>query len=107
MKYYRYLFLTERLEKKKDKIIKKLNQNRFQMNIYLIVLTVNENNHLEIINSALLLQPAYPREDYFVVGLAESYEDALELVEKMTQEVYHKTKGADIRRYIIEREQEG
>ena len=106
MKYYRHIYLTEGLEKKKDKIIQKLESNKFQISIHLLVLSRNEKNHLEIINSVLLLQPDYPKEDYFVVGIAKSYDDALELVEKITEEVYHETEGTDIRSYILEKEQE-
>lgn len=106
MRYYRHIYLAEGLEKKKDKIIKKLENNKFQVSIHLIVLPQNEKNHLEIINSVLLLQPDFPKEDYFVVGISKSYDDALELVEKITEEVYHETKGTDIRSYILKKEQE-
>lgn len=106
MRYYKHLYLMEGLEKKKEKIIGKLNQNKFQMNIHIITLAQNEKNHLEIYDSRLLLQPSFPHEDFFVVGIAKGYEDALELVEEITQEVYNETKGADIRSYILKKEQE-
>ena len=66
----------------------------------------NKKNHLEIYNSVLLLQPDYPHEDFFVVGIEKGYEDAVELVEQIVQEVYNETKGADIRSYILKKEQE-
>lgn len=106
MKYYRHLYLTEGLEKKKDKIIKKLENQKFQPSIHIIVLAENEKNHLEIYNSVLLLQPDFPGKDFFVAGIARSYDDALELVEMITDEVYQATGGTDIRSYIIEKEQE-
>ena len=37
MKYYRHIYLTEGLEKKKDKIIQKLESNKFQISIHLLV----------------------------------------------------------------------
>ena len=106
MRYYRYLYLSEGLKKKKDRIIAKLEKKKFQMDIYLITLSCNGNNQLEIWNSVLFLQPSFPQTDHFVAGLAKDYEDALELVEKITQEVYNETKGADIRSYILNKEQE-
>ena len=48
MKYYRHLYLSEGLEKKKDKIIQKLNENKLQYDIYLITLPVADHNQLEI-----------------------------------------------------------
>ena len=51
MRYYRYLYLSEGLKKKKDRIIAKLEKKKFQMDIYLITLSCNGNNQLEIWNS--------------------------------------------------------
>ncbi len=107
MRYYRYLYLSGSLEKKKEKIIRKLEEKRFQLNIYVITLAGNEKNHLEIYQSNLFLQPDFPYEDFFVVGIAGGYEDAVELVEEIAKEVYNETKGADIRSYILKKEQEG
>ena len=106
MQYYRHLYLMEGLEKKKEKIIRKLEDNKFQPNIHIITLAQNEKNHLEIYNSVLLLQPEFPKDDFFVVGIAKGYDDAVELVEVIAQEVYNETKGADIRSYILKKEQE-
>lgn len=106
MKYYKYLYLEEGLEKKKDKIIRKLEENKIQPGIHLIILSVNGNNHLEIINPNLFLQKNYPKEEYFIVGIAKDYFGALEMVEEIVQEVYNETKGADIRSYILRKEQE-
>ena len=106
MRYYKHLYLMEGLEKKKGRIIRKLEENKFQANIHIITLSQNEKNHLEIYNSVLLLQPDYPHEEFFVVVIAKGYEDAVELVEQIVQEVYNETKGADIRSYILKKEQE-
>ena len=106
MQYYRHLYLTEGLKKKKSKIIEKLENNKFQMNIHIVTLSNNKQNNLEIYHSAVLLQPNFPHDDFFVVGIAKDYEDALELVEEIVQEVYNETKGADIRSYILRKEQE-
>ena len=72
-----------------------------------ILLPANEKNQLEILNAAWLLQPDYPKEGLFVVGIADSFENALEYVEKISQEVYDSTKGLDIRNYILMKEREG
>lgn len=106
MRFYRHLYLAEGLEKKKDKIIRRLEEGRFLPGVYLVTLPEREGSQLEICSSRLFLQPAFPREPLFVAGLAKDYEDALELVEKITREVYNETKGTDIRSYILEKEQE-
>ena len=106
VRYYRHLYLSEGLEKKKEKIIQKLNENNLQYDIYLITLPVTEHNQLEIYNSLELKQPSYPQKEWFVVGLAKGYDAALELVEEITRTVYNETRGADIRSYILEKERE-
>ena len=105
MRYYKHLYLAEGI-KKKEKIIRKLEEKKLQMNIHVITLARNEKNQLEIYNSMVFLQPDFPYDDFLVVGLAKGYEDAVEMVEEIAQEVYNKTKGADIRSYILKREQE-
>ena len=105
MRYYKHLYLAEGI-KKKEKIIRKLEEKKLQMNIHVITLARNEKNQLEIYNSMVLRQPDFPYDDFFVVGIAKGYEDAVEMVEEIAQEVYNKTRGADIRSYILEREQE-
>ena len=101
MRYYKHLYLAEGL-KKKEKIIRKLEEKK----LHVITLARNEKNQLEIYNSMVFLQPDFPYDDFLVVGLAKGYEDAVEMVEEIVWEVYNKTKGADIRSYILEREQE-
>ena len=105
MRYYKHLYLADGI-KKKEKIIRKLEEKKLQMNIHIITLARNEKNQLEIYDSMVFLQPNFPHDDLFVVGLAKGYEDAVEMVEEIAREVYNKTKGADIRSYILEREQE-
>lgn len=106
MKYYKHLYLSEGLVKKRDKVIKKLEQKKFQLDIHLIVLSEDGRNQLEIYHSLLFCQPSYPERDYFVVGIAKGFDEAVELVEEITREVYNETRGADIRSYILKREQE-
>lgn len=106
MKYYKHLYISEDLKKKKDKIIRKLEQNKLQLNIQLIILPKSNHNQLEIINSQILLQPSYPKKDLFVVGIVSSHDDALEFVENIAREVYESTDNADIRNYILKKEQE-
>ena len=107
MRYYRRLYWGEGLEKKKEKIIRRLNTGRLQRDIHVLVLPEQGTNQLEIYNATLFLQPDFPNDDFFVVGIVRGYEAALELVEEITGEVYKKTGGADIRTYLLEREQEG
>lgn len=107
MKFYRELYVSERLEKKQEKIIEKLKAGKFQRGYQLIALAPNPENHLEIFNSMMLLQPALPQKELFIVGITKDYDEALEFVEHLLEKVYNETGRTDIRSYILEKEQEG
>ena len=106
MKYYHNLFISEGLKRKKEEILLKIDKNQFQFDKYVIVLSQNEKNHLDIYNSAVLLQQYHNQEGMVVVGIASGFDGALELVEKITQTVYNETKGTDIRGFLIKKQQE-
>lgn len=106
MKYYKYLYISDSLKSKKDKIIQKLNKNKLQFDVFLVTLPRTKHNQLEIINSQILLQPSYPKEDLFVVGIFSSYDEAVEMIETIAQKVYSDMQGIDIRNYILKKEQE-
>ncbi len=107
MRYYKYLYVGESVKKKKSKIISRLEKGKFQLDIHLLVLPGTENNQLEIINPNLFLQKNYPVTECFVVGIVKGFEEALEILEEIVQDVYNETRGADIRSYILNKEQEG
>lgn len=105
MKYYYALYTDKHTKDMLEQIKKKIEKNKWQFEIYLIALTKNDNNHLEIFNSVLLLQEAISKNELFLVGIASGYTESLELVEKITQEVYDETSGVDIRNYILQKQQ--
>lgn len=105
MQYYKYLYLAEGLEKKKEKLIRKLEKRKLQLDVHVITLAVNEKNQLEIYHTIQFKQPSFPYRDLFVVGIARGYDEAVELVERIATEVYEETGTCNIRSYILEKEQ--
>lgn len=106
MKYYHAVYMSEELISKRKEIIDKIENNKWQPEIYLIVLAQNERNHLEYFHSVLLIQKCIPKEHLFVVGIANGSGGATDLIEKITEEVYDNTKGTDIRNYILQKQHE-
>lgn len=100
MKYYCEYYLSDSLIEKKEEILGKLENGKFQLGKYIIVLAENKGNQLEIIDAMYLMQRYYQKRELFVVGVADGFEEALNLVEKITREVYDATGGADIQAYI-------
>lgn len=100
MKFFKNLYVTEYVEGRKEKIIKKLQTGKFPLSYYILVLIEEGENQLEFYSASLLYQKKLQDENLFVVGIAAGYEDAIYLVEDITREVYEKTGTVDIRSYI-------
>ena len=107
MRFYKYLHVQDELEKKKDKIIKKLKQKKILLSCHVVALSSNPKNQRDIYSSKYLFQPGFPTDELFVVAIVKSHDDALEFVENLVKDVYNETKGTDIRSYILEKEQDG
>lgn len=98
MKFYRRLYVGDSIEDP-EKVKWKLMHNVGQFSVYVIALAQSDDQ-LDIFHCALLKQRYYDRENLFVVGLAGSREEAVELVVAMMEETVEKTGEADIRGYI-------
>lgn len=107
MRFYKYLYVQEELEKKKDKIISKLMQKKILLSCHVVALSSTDKNQLDIYSSKYLFQPGFPTDELFVVAIVKSHEDAIEYVEKLLKDVYNETKRTDMRSYILEKEQDG
>lgn len=100
MRYAKHLYLTEEMEERKARILQKLQKRKLQREVFLLAITNQGEGYLEIVSSLELLQSSYPSEKLFIVGLAGDYEDALELVRQITEEVYHQTGDTRIVEYL-------
>lgn len=106
MKYYKYLYLGEGLENKKEKLKEKLDSRHFLPGIQLIVLSQGKEDQLEIFSANLLLQKNLSKDSLFVVGITKDFGEALEIVEGILHTVYNETGGTDMRSYILKKEQD-
>ena len=106
MKYYYALYMSDDLISKREQILRKIQQDKWQLGKYLIVLPSNASNQLEFYSSVILLQDAMTKDDLFVVGIASGYDEAVKLVKKITEDVYEETQTADIRNYLLDKQRE-
>ena len=101
MKYYHNLYLSDELKEKKEGIIYKLEHDKIQLNKYVIVLAENANNNLEFYDTALLLQRGWKKRRLLVVGIADGFEEALYLVEKIALFMSQKHEFVSKKKYQI------
>ncbi|MDD3206170.1 MAG: hypothetical protein PHS74_10640 [Lachnospiraceae bacterium] len=101
MKFYKYLYTTEKYADKKKKICRRLRWNIGQINVHVITLAKG-NDLLEIYHCALLQQKNFRRQGIFIVGIAEGYEEAVSLSQQIISEIYQKTGDVAVKQYIID-----
>ncbi len=106
IKFYCNLYISEDFQTQKEKIIRKLRNNRVQPQVYVIALPSGSQNHLEFYSSMLLKQRAFQKMPLFVVGVANGYEDALYITQEIVEKVYMETKDTNIREYIESKQEE-
>lgn len=100
MKFYRNLYVSDGYEKKKEELVQRMQKGKYPLTAYLLVFIENGPNQMEFYSTAMLYQEYCKPDHVFVIGIAESYMDAVYIVEDITREVYEKTGTADIRSYI-------
>ena len=102
MTWYEDLYVGESILHKKNKVIWNIRHDVVQLNIYVITLASNDQNLLDIIPARELLQKGYPKKDLFIAGLAQGYEEAVEVAVSIVDLVYRRTGGFGIRTYLTE-----
>ncbi len=100
MRWYRKLYLGEQAAEAKYKMFGKIRRGRFQMDTYLITVARGPDNLLEIYSANMLKQPYFKKksvqDQIYVVGLAKGYDEALEVVRRIIDDVYRKTGAFDV-----------
>lgn len=101
MKFYKNLYIGTTIDNP-SKVKRKLRYHAKQLKIYVIMLSLGDDQ-LEICHSMLLGQPYYKKKENapYVIGIAGNYEEALELVCKITEESVEKNGNADLKRYLF------
>lgn len=101
MRFYRGLYMSPSIEKKRNRVIWKLRTGRPQPMIFVIALAKN-NDLLEIYHSGMLKQTYYKRKNNapYIVGLAVGYWNAIELVADIFEDVYRITGGYDVKSFF-------
>lgn len=100
MRWYRHLYMGEQARKSRYRIVGKIRWNKLQMDVYVITLSSNQKDLLDIYPSYVLRQKYFQKQEYLIVGIAKGYEEALEVAARIVTEVYTETGAFGIREYI-------
>lgn len=107
MEWYRHLYLNENLAPKRKKLIRKLETNAGLPGIYVITIASNNRDLFDIFSANLLLQPVLHGHCPMIVGLAESEEEAIELVKEIVVDSFEKYGTCDVMKYLKDRVEDG
>ena len=76
------------------------------VSVYFIALASNPDNLFDIFHAAHLKESALYRQNPYIVGIASGYDEALELVQRMVEDIYRETGGFQVREYFGQTGQE-
>lgn len=88
-------------ENKLDKIIKKLEKKPIFSGIFLITVSRNASDQLDIFDARQLAQSYYKKNPPYVVGIAGSHDEAVELVERLVQECFRARGDCALKEYLL------
>lgn len=99
--YFSELYLGEGItDKKLDKIKRNLEKRPLLSNVYLITLSQNKHNQLDIFQARQLVQRFYGTHPVQIVGIAKDYDDAIILVEKIVQQCMDKRGDCALKEFL-------
>ena len=102
LKFAQNLYLGEGIAPEKlDKLKKRLNKKPLLANVYLITPARNPADQLDIFDARQLVQPHYKDEEFLVLGMDSGYEDALQLIERVTGECLKARGDCNLREYLL------
>lgn len=103
MDWYSRLYVSDDLKEKKEKLIDKIEHGCGTPGIYLITIASNERNLLDILSADQLLWPVMHRICPVIVGMAHSYDDAVQIAASLILEAYESTDEFHVETYLKQR----
>ena len=94
------LYVGERMKKKKNKVMTSINNQEATLGVYCIAFASHPSNLFDILDANELLFPHYKKSEVRIVGIAKGKEEAIDLVQSMLMEMYHKTGDFDVKAYF-------
>lgn len=100
MQFMGSLYVGETISSQEYKIVEKVHNNQVVPNLYLIALSMHEDNMLDLIPEWEVMQKGYPKTSLQVVGLANGKKEALSIVQSIIEESLQETGSADVRTFL-------
>ncbi len=102
LEYHHSLYLGKGIsESKLDKLKHKLEKKPLLCNVFLITISRNPGNQLEIFSAQQLVQEYYKKYPVYVIGIVSDYAEAVDMVEKIVQECLQARGDCALKEYLL------
>lgn len=91
MRWYKPLYVGPKAKKKRYALIQKIRSGEYHPTLYVITPSQNGNNILDIYPMLTWLPYYQKNPDVLIVGIADGYWEALEVVRQIVDDLYHRT----------------
>lgn len=99
--YHHSLYLGESIRKEKlDKLKKKLKKRPLLSGLFLITLSRNSSDQLEIYDAKQLAWGYYKKNPPYIIGLAGDYDEALSLIKRIVEECVKSRGDCSLKEYL-------
>lgn len=105
MEWYRRLYLSDNLKEKRSKLISMIEKNAGTTRlhgIYLITMAANGTDLFDIIRADFLLQPVLHGHCPMIVGMADDYDEAVDMAKDIILATYERYHNFDVYTYLKE-----
>ncbi len=100
--YYPRLYLSEGINRDKlEKLKRDLSVRPKKADVYLLTLSGNATDQLDIYASKYLPQKYKEQRSPYIIGIAENYEKAVGIVEQIAREAWAARGDAQLRDYLL------
>ena len=101
MRWYNHLYTGTKAKRHRFSIIQNIREERYLPGIYVITPPSNGNNVLDIHPVTEFANLFYAeRQELLILGIAEGYQEALELAGTIVTEMYEKTGGFCLDKFL-------
>ena len=96
-KWYDALWIGPKAEKKRRKLIDAVKDGKKMPGAYVIALSSNSRELLDIIPVSMIGKPGCPADNLYIIGIADGKAEAFSLIEKIVDYIYRETGKLNIR----------
>lgn len=100
MQFMGSLYVADSLVTTQYKVIEKVHKCKLIPNLYLVVLSANPDNMLDLIPEWEAMQKGYPKDELKVVAIATGKKEAVAMVKCIIEDSLMHTGSADVRLFL-------